>query len=114
MKIDIQKYDGGRSVMAGAGTLGTLGLLATFGGMATSDRTAAFSYLFAFTYWGGIALASVVLLQIFQAVRAKWMVVLRRPVEIMAVTISLFLVLFIPIILGLKQLYSWVEPAADL
>ncbi len=115
MKLDIQKYDGGRNLMLGAGALGALGLLATFGGMATADaRASSFSYLFAFTYWGGIALGSVVLLQIFQAVRAKWMVVLRRPVEVMAVTVALFLVLFIPIVVGLKQLYSWVEPAADL
>lgn len=115
MKIDIQKFGGGRNLMVGAAAVGALGLLATFGGMATADaRPASFSYLFAFAYWGGIALASVVLLQIFQAVRAKWMVVLRRPVEIMAVTVALFLVLFIPIVLGMKQLYSWVEPAADL
>ncbi|HEY4184104.1 MAG TPA: hypothetical protein VGP07_03505 [Polyangia bacterium] len=115
MKIDMQKFDGGRNVMAGAGALGALGLLATFAGMATSDgRTAAFSYLFGFAYWGGIALASVVLLQIFHAVRAKWMVVLRRPVEVMATTITLFIVLFIPIVLALKNIYSWVEPAADL
>lgn len=115
MKIDIQKYDGGRNVMAGAGAVGALGLLATFAGMATADgRPAAYSYLFAFTYWAGISFASVILLQIFHAFRAKWMVVLRRPVEIMAVSISLFLVLFIPIIFGLKNIYSWVEPAADL
>lgn len=115
MKVDLQKFDGGRSLMLGAGAVGVLGLLGTFAGMASGDaRPAFFSYLFAFVYWGGIALASVVLLQIFHAFRAKWMVVLRRAVEIMAVTVVLFLVLFIPIAVGLKHLYSWVDPAADL
>jgi hypothetical protein len=115
VKVDLQKFDGGRSLMMGAGAVGVLGLLGTFAGMASGDaRPAFFSYLFAFVYWGGIALASVVLLQIFQAFRAKWMVVLRRAVEVMAVTVVLFLVLFIPIAVGLKHLYSWVEPAADL
>ena len=115
MKVDVQKYDGGRSLMIGAGAVGILGLLGTFAGMASADaRPAFFSYLFAFAYWGGIALASVVLLQIFHAFRAKWMVVLRRAVEVMAVTVVLFLVLFIPIAVGLKHLYAWVEPAADL
>jgi len=111
----IQKYDGGRSLMLGAGAVGILGLLGTLAGMASGDaRPAYFSYLFAFTYWGGMALASVVLLQIFHAFRAKWMVVLRRAVEIMAVTVVLFLVLFIPIAMGLKHLYSWVEPSSAL
>jgi hypothetical protein len=115
VKVDLQKFDGGRSLMMGAGAVGVLGLLGTFAGMASGDaRPAFFSYLFAFVYWGGIALASVVLLQIFHAFRAKWMVVLRRAVEVMAITVVLFLVLFIPIAVGLKHLYSWVEPAADL
>jgi len=115
MKIDIQRYDGGRNVMMGAGAIGLIGTLATIAGMFTADgRAAAYSYLFGFAYWGGMALAAVVLLQIFMATQARWMVVLRRPVEIMAVTVTLFLILFIPIILGMKQIYSWVEPAADL
>lgn len=113
MKIDIQKYDGGRSLMVGAGLVGLLGLLATLGGMAIS-REASFSYLFAFAYWGGMALGAVILLQIFQATRAKWMVILRRPVEVMAVTVTLFVLLFIPVILAMKHLYSWVDPPADL
>jgi len=110
-----QKFDAGRGLMLGSGAIGVLGLLGTFAGMATGDaRPAYFSYLFSFAYWGGMALASVVLLQIFHAFRAKWMVVLRRAVEVMAVTMVLFLVLFIPIAMGLKHLYSWVEPASDL
>ena len=54
------------------------------------------------------------LLQIFHAFRAKWMVVLRRAVETMAITAILFLVLFIPIAVGMKHLYAWVEPPANL
>jgi len=107
---DLQKFSGGGTLMAAAGGIGLLGLAATFAGMASDPTPAMFSYLLAFAYWGGIALAAVVLLQIFHAVRAKWMVVLRRVVELMAVTVVLFLLLFIPIALGLKHLYPWVEP----
>jgi hypothetical protein len=114
VKAELQKFDGGRSLMMGAGAVGVICLLATMGGMAMDPRPAMFSYLWAFAYWGGIALASVVLLQIFQAFRAKWMVVLRRAVETMAVTVVLFLVLFIPIAVGLKHLYTWVDPPANL
>jgi hypothetical protein len=67
----------------------------------------------AFVYWCGIAFASILLLQIFHATRAKWMVVLRRPVEAMGATMPLFLVLFVPVILAMKKLYSWVDPAAS-
>lgn len=114
MKVDLQKFDGGRSLLMGAAGLGALGIIGTLVGIASDPRPALFSYLWAFAYWGGIALASVVLLQIFHAVRAKWMVVLRRAVEVMAVTIVLFLLLFIPIAAGMKHLYSWVEPRPDL
>ena len=113
--VDVQRFEGGRQLMTGAGALGLLGLVATLAGTAGADaRPAYFSYLFAFAYWGGIALASVVLLQIFHTFKAKWMVILRRPLEIMAVSVVVFLVLFIPIAIGLKHIYSWVEPAADL
>jgi hypothetical protein len=112
--LDFQKFQGGRSLMMASGAVGLLGLLATLAGVSADPRTGMFSYLLAFAYWGGIALASVVLLQIFHAVRAKWMVVLRRAVEVMAVTVILFLILFIPIAVGMKHLYSWVEPRADL
>jgi hypothetical protein len=114
VKLDMQKFDGGRGLMAAAGGIGLLGMLATLAGISSDPRPALFSYLWAFAYWGGIALASVVLLQIFHAVRAKWMVVLRRAVETMAVTVMLFVILFIPIAMGMKHLYSWVEPGANL
>lgn len=114
MKAELQKFDGGRSLMAGAGGIGIVGLLATLGGIAMDPRPAMFSYLWAFAYWGGISLAAVILLQIFHAFRARWMVVLRRAVETMAVTVVLFLILFIPIAVGMKHLYSWVDPPSTL
>jgi hypothetical protein len=114
VKAELQKFDGGKSLMAGAGGIGIVGLLATLGGIAMDPRPAMFSYLWAFAYWGGISLAAVILLQIFHAFRAKWMVVLRRAVETMAVTIVLFLILFIPIAVGMKHLYAWVDPPSTL
>jgi hypothetical protein len=114
VKVDIGRFDGGRSLLMGAGGMGLLGLLATFGGMALAPQAAMFSYLWAFAYWAGLALASVVLLQIFHATRARWMVVLRRAVETMAVTVVVFAVLFIPIALGMKHLYSWADPSPSL
>src|SRR4051794_12922315 len=101
--------------MMGAGAVGVLGLLGTFAGMASGDaRPAFFSYLFAFVYWGGIALASGVLLQIFHAFRAKGWGVWRGAAAARAAPGVLSLVLSTPRAVGLKHLSSWADPAAGL
>ncbi len=51
---------------------------------------------------------------IFHAFGAKWVVVIRRPIEAMGTSVLLFAVLFVPILLGLKHLYSWVDPPSTL
>src|SRR5262249_2153356 len=103
-------------LVAGGG-IGLLLVVASVAGLFMGDeksqQLASAGYLVAFAYWCGIAFASILLLQIFHATRAKWMVVLRRPVEAMAATMPLFLLLFVPVILAMKKLYSWVDPAAS-
>jgi hypothetical protein len=75
-------------------------------------KAAIFAYLTAFTYWAGLAFGALIALMIFHVFRAKWMVVVRRPLEAMACTVPFFLLLAIPILLNLKDLYSWVNPEA--
>jgi hypothetical protein len=111
--VQIDRFQGGKQWLVAGGGLGLVLVLATLGGFALDAKTASFSYLVAFAYWAGIAFASVLLLQIFHATRAKWMVALRRPVEAMGATMPLFLLLFIPVIFGMKHLYSWVDPATS-
>jgi hypothetical protein len=79
-------------------------------GVAVDRKAALFSYLVAFSYWAGVALASLILLMIFHAFRAKWMTVLRRPLETMAATVPLFLLLALPILFFMGDIYSWVDP----
>jgi hypothetical protein len=112
--VDVQKFQGGRSWMLRAGGAGVLFLVATALLGLKDPRTTLFSYLVAYSYWAGIALASLVLLMIFHTFHAKWMVVLRRPLEAIAATVPLFLLLFLPIALGMRHLYSWVEPGPGL
>jgi hypothetical protein len=115
---DMQKlppFSGGRGWMLGGGGVGLLLLLATLaGGLATDRQEAFYSYLIAFVYWCGLALASTILLMCFHATRARWVTVLRRPVEMMAGAMPIFLVLFIPICLGMSDIYEWVNPPASL
>ena len=106
--VDVQKFHGGRAWMTRALVLGLLGLGATLGWMAGTDtKTALFSYLVAFCYWAGLGLGALILTMIFHAFHAKWMTILRRPIEVMAWTLVIFAVLFLPIALGLKHLYLW-------
>jgi hypothetical protein len=115
--VQIERYAGGQKWLVAGGGLGLLLTLASvglmFAGDADAKKIAGASYLVGFAYWCGLAMASVILLQIFHATRAKWMVVLRRPVEVMGMTTPLFAVLFIPLILVLKNVYSWVDPATS-
>jgi hypothetical protein len=113
--VQMDRFQGGRQWLMAGGGLGLVLTLATFGGVAMDPVAGWASYLVAFAYWSAIAMASVIMLQIFHATRAKWMIVLKRPVEIMGSTVPLFILLFIPIaFFGLKTLYSWVEPASTL
>lgn len=108
---DFQRFQGGRSWMARAGILGLVGLGATLFGLTSNAKEAYFAYLVAFTYWAGIGIGSLLLLMIFHTFHAKWMTVLRRPLEAMAYATPILVPLFIPVAIGLVkgQLYPWVD-----
>jgi hypothetical protein len=108
VNIAAQRYQGGAIIRVAA--VGVLFTVIAVAPMFADSKAALFSYLVAFAYWAGVALASLILLMIFHAFRAKWMVVLRRPLETMAATVPLFLVLALPILLNLDDIYTWVNP----
>jgi hypothetical protein len=112
--LDVAPFKGGGSWMVGGGIAGVLLLIVTFIGMAMNPKDAGFSYLMAFAYWAGIAVASVILLMIFHATHARWVTVLRRPVEVMSASVLIFLFLFIPLIVAMKHVYVWIDPPATL
>jgi hypothetical protein len=111
--LKVEPFRGGSRWMAVGGGIGVVLLLVTLllGGM-TSPRDMYYSYLVAFAYWAGIGFASVLLLMIFHATHARWVTILRRPLEAMAASIPIFIILIIPIWIGMKEIYSWVDPAA--
>ena len=120
-EADIQKlplFSGGSRWLVAGGGVGVVLLLATlvaaFTGDAATAKEAYYSYLIAFAYWCGLAFASLILLMCLHATRARWVTVLRRPLEVMASTMPLFLVLLIPVLVGMNDLYEWVNPPASL
>jgi hypothetical protein len=113
MIADVQRYSGTPRLMVPALGLGALGLAATAAGAFVDPRATAHSYLIAFAYWVGIAVASLLMVAIHHTAKAKWMTVLRRAMETMAISVPIFAVLFIGIALALKHLYPWV-PGSEL
>jgi len=65
------------------------------------------SYLFAFSFWSGIAIGSLALLMLQHMTGGGWGFVIRRVLEAATRTLPLIALLFIPIVLGAHSLYSW-------
>ena len=79
---------------------------------AVIDRPQFFhAYLVGFIFWIGITLGSLALLLLQHLTGGAWGVVIRRVLEASTRTLPLMLILFIPIIFGLKQIYPWTSAA---
>ena len=73
-----------------------------------SDRTQFFhSYLIGYLFWTGVAVGSLALLMLQHLTGGGWGLVIRRPLEAATRTLPLMLLLFIPILLGARQIYPW-------
>ncbi|RKH79579.1 hypothetical protein D7Y21_33680, partial [Corallococcus sp. AB045] len=110
----LPRFEGGQRARVISAALGVLGLGATAIGAFLDVRHALAGYLFGFTYWLGLSLGALLLLASFHASKARWPVVLRRALEVTAAIAPLFLLLFVPLVLGMRHLFPWVEPSADL
>ncbi len=110
--LQLSQFSGGKKLMGIAGVVGLIGLALTGVGIAMNPARGLYSYLVAFAFWTSVAVAALILLMVHHTAKAKWITVLRRQIENMAGTLPLFLVLFIPVIIGLGSLYIWVDPSA--
>ncbi len=110
--MTLSPWQGGRRLAALAGAIGAAGLLLTLaGGFVSGPRRALFAYVVAFTYWLGIAIGALLLLGSLHASNARWSVVLRRFLETVPLVVPVFVVLFVPLVLGMRELYPWSHPA---
>jgi hypothetical protein len=64
-----------------------------------------------FIFWAGITLGSLALLMLQHLTGGAWGVVIRRVLEASTRTLPLIVLLFIPVVVGLKQIYPWMNPA---
>ncbi len=71
-----------------------------------------FDYLTAFVFWGGIAITAVFFSMLQYLTRAGWSTAVRRIPELLGGFTPLLLVLLLPIVFGIGELYHhWVHPA---
>ncbi len=102
-------FAGGRRLLPAAAGVALAGLALTGLGAALDPRRALHAYLVAFTYWVGIAVAALILLMALHASNARFIVLVRRVLESIPLSTALFLVLFAPIALGMRQIFPWVD-----
>jgi len=89
--------------------IGVLGLV-VFVLTALIDRAAFFQgYLVAYLFWAGIPLGSLALLMLQHLTGGQWGLVIRRTLEASTRTLPLFVLLFVPIIVGAGYLYPWMN-----
>ena len=93
--------------------VGLLGATASIAGYFVADSQQFFqSYLQAYVLWFGIAGGSLGLLMIHHLVGGGWGFVSRRILEASVRAIPIMALFFIPIILGMSDLYKWIDPQA--
>jgi hypothetical protein len=90
---------------------GAAGLLASLMGALVSPTQFFHSYLFAFLFWNGIALGCLSLLMIQHLTGGRWGLAIRRLLEAGTRTVPVLVLLFLPVVLGLKRIYPWAGSA---
>lgn len=71
------------------------------------------AYLFAYLFWLGLALGSLALLMLHNLTGGNWGDAIHPYAEAASLTLPVLAVLFIPILLGMDQLYPWMHPNGD-
>jgi hypothetical protein len=68
------------------------------------------SYLVAFLFWIGITLGCLALLMVQHLTGGNWALIIRRILEAGTRTLPLMAVAAVPLLFGMKSLYSWSRP----
>ena len=95
-----------RSLIVGA----IFGIIAVIFGITSPDQFFR-SYLLAYMLWLGVALGCLAFLMIQHLTGGTWGAVIQRMLEAGSGTMPLMAVLFVPIVLGMRRLYIWSDPA---
>lgn len=90
--------------------IGIAALAACTIGFAVSPQQFFRSYLFAYLFWMSVGLGCLPILMLYHLVGGAWGYSIRRVLESGTRTIALLAILFVPVLAGMRELYSWVSP----
>jgi hypothetical protein len=106
-------FSGRRAIAVGGAFAGVGFLLCALGLFIDPARTW-LSYLNAFTYAVSIAVGALVLQMAGYAAGSRWMSVIRRFTESIALAFPVLALLFVPLLFGADYIYPWMSPPAHL
>ncbi len=92
--------------------VGIAGLVATAAGLAVDKKQFFFSWLTAFWFFTTIALGGMFFAVLHHLVRASWSTGFRRIAETIGTNTLLMVVFFIPVLVGMHDLYHWAHQEA--
>jgi putative effector of murein hydrolase LrgA (UPF0299 family) len=87
--------------------VGVIGAVLLFVGLFVNPFQFYRSYLWAYTFCVGLASGSLAWLMLQYLTGGAWGVVIRRPAEAAVRTLPLLAVMFLPIVIGIPNLYEW-------
>jgi hypothetical protein len=91
---------------------GGIGAVLLFAGLFVDPFQFYRSYLWAYVFCVGVASGSMAWLMLQYLSGGAWGVVIRRPAEAAARTLPLLALMFVPILIGIPNLYEWSHAAA--
>jgi hypothetical protein len=68
------------------------------------------SYLFAYTFWVGLALGCLAISLLHHLTGGRWGAVVRKLLEAGTRVFPLLVLLFLPIVFGMRTIYTWTDP----
>jgi hypothetical protein len=95
-----------------AGAIGVLGVGISFVLQGADTKQFYFSWLVALMFFLSLALGALFFVLVHYATKAGWGVVVRRLAEAVMGSMPLFVLLFIPVVLGMHDLYHWTHADA--
>ena len=92
--------------------IGALGIVASIVGVIVDTEQFYRSWLFAFIFWIGIPVGSFGIYMLHNLVGGAWGFLIRRLLSAAIRTLPVMVLLFIPIVFGVSELYEWARPEA--
>ena len=115
MEVDFARpFPGARRPSVLFGVLAAIGWAGVALGLALDPSRAWFAYLAAYVYVLTTVLGALCLVMIAHTTNARWFVLVRRLAESVCGAVPALVLLFIPLLFALPQLYPWAAPAAPL